>query len=317
MLQYSALSWRDMNQVVELWNIYPELDPVDHHKLAAVLFADENYSGENTLGAWDNDQLAGFILGIRRRYPYLDRGLEPEKAWILCQATAPAYRSRGIGQQLLGRLENRWTAQGVTRIVLSAFSPYYFAPGLKASNPEAMIFYKSRGYVCGAPAYWMERNLDHLVVPPAVAELKRAKQDQGYSYIPFSWEYALPLLDFAREHFSTGWQHHIRQAIRSDRAAQTLYLCLYNGSIAGYLQRGMDGDPCRLGPFGVAPAHRNGGVGTVLLWEMWRSMAEQGLSFVYFQSTDQPGRRFYERQGMEVKRTFYHCEKAVQAPLQR
>ena len=71
----------------------------------------------------------------------------------------------------------------------------------------------------------------------------------------------------------------------------------------------MDGDPCRLGPFGVAPDHRNGGVGTVLVWEMFQSMHKSGLNYVYFQSTDQPGRRFYERQGMTVKRTFYHYEK--------
>ncbi|MCD7909859.1 MAG: GNAT family N-acetyltransferase [Clostridium sp.] len=314
MLKYSPLRWQDMSRAVELWNSCPELDPTDHHKLAAVLFADENYCVENTLGAWDGDRLTGFILGMRRRYPYLDRGLEPEKAWILCQATAPAYRRRGIGRQLLHCLENRWTAQGVTRIVLSAFSPYYFFPGLDASNQETRAFYESCGYICGAPAYWMERDLNHFSIPPAVAQLKRAKQNLGYSYMPFSWEYSLPLLDFASEHFSTGWQHHIRQAIRSGRATQTLYLCLYNGSIAGYLQRGMDGDPYRLGPFGVAPAHRNGGVGTVLVWEMWGSMVENGLNFVYFQSTDQPGRRFYERQGMTVKRTFYHCEKVVQTP---
>lgn len=309
MLKYAPLCWQDMSRVVELWNSCPELDPVDHRKLAATLFANENYSAQNTLGAWDSGQLAGFILGIRRRYPYLDRGLEPEKAWILCQATAPAYRRQGIGRQLLTRMENRWKAEGVTRIALSAFSPYYFFPGLEASNSEARAFFEGCGYTCGAPAYWMERSLNDFSLPAAIADLKRAKQALGYTYIPFSWEYALPLLEFVQENFSTGWQQHIRQAILSDRAARTIHLCLHSGSVAGYLQRQMDGDPCRLGPFGVAPAHRNGGVGTVLLWELWRSMGENGLDYVYFQSTDQPGRRFYERQGMKVKRTFYHYEK--------
>ena len=309
MFQYSALGWKDIPQVVNLWNSCPELDPIDHHKLAAVLFSNENYSAENTLGAWDCGNLAGFIFGMRRRYPYLDRGLESEKAWVLFQATAPENRRRGIGTQLLNRLENRWAAQGVSHITLSAFSPYYFSPGLESSNSEARAFFERQGYTCGAPAYWMEMDLSHFTIPAPVAELKQAKLALGYSYIPFSWEYTLPLLDFAKANFSTGWQQHIRQAILSGRAPQTLSLCLYKDTIAGYLQRQMDGDPCRLGPFGVAPDHRNGGVGTVLVWEMFQSMYNSGLNYVYFQSTDQPGRRFYERQGMTVKRTFYHYEK--------
>ena len=48
----------------------------------------------------------------------------------------------------------------------------------------------------------------------------------------------------------------------------------------------MDGDPCRLGPFGVAPDHCYGGVGTVLVWEMFQSMYNSRLNYVYFQSTD-------------------------------
>ena len=107
MFQYSALGWKDIPQVVNLWNSCPELDPIDHHKLATVLFSNENYSAGHTLGAWNCGNLAGFIFGMRRRYPYLDRGLEPEKAWVLCQATAPEYRYRGIGTQLLNRLEDR------------------------------------------------------------------------------------------------------------------------------------------------------------------------------------------------------------------
>lgn len=310
MVQYSALSWKDMPQVTALWNSCPELDPIDAQKLAAVLLANENYSSENTYGAWENGKLAGFILGIRRRYPYLDRGLEPHKAWVLCQATAPEYRRRGIGRLLLTRLEQIWAAQGVSHIVLSAFSPYYFSPGLEEANRGARAFFQGQGYVCGEPAYWMERKLaDVFEVPPAVTELKCAKSALGYSYTPFTWEYTLPLLDFAKEHFSIGWQQHIRQAVISGKAPRTILLCLHHGTVAGYLQRQMDGDPCRLGPFGVAPAHRSGGVGTVLLWEMWRSMWENNLRYVYFQSTDRPGRRFYERQGMTVKRTFFHYEK--------
>lgn len=298
-----------VSEIIRIWNSCPELGAIDYHKLAFVLFANENYRSENTLTAWEDGELLGFILGIRRQYPYMNRGLEAEKGWILCQATAPAFRHHGVGRLLLQTLEKRWNAEGVSHITLSSFSPYYFFPGIEQNNLEAVRFYSLNGYHPLEYAYWMERSLENLSVPPAILSLKERTEKDGYCYLPFSWEYALPLINFVALHFSTGWQHHIRQTILSGQAEDIIQLCLHNDSIVGYLQRKMDGDDCRLGPFGIAPDHRNKGIGTVLLWEMWKSMQHYDLNHVFFQSTDEPGKRFYERQGMSVSRFFCHYEK--------
>ena len=312
MIQLMPFCISQLSPLLALWNQCQELDWANAEKLAFVLFSNENYAAENTLTAWEDDRMLGFLLGIRRRYPYLDRGLQPETAWILCQATAPEARNCGVGSLLLKTMEERWKKEGVKHIVLSAFSPYYFFPGIQKENIAARDFFEAHGYARGSEAYWMERSLNALKVPEGIRELKTKKEAEGYVYTLFSWEYTLPLLEFAREYFSTGWQHHIRQTILSGKAPEIVCLCLKDNAIAGYLQRQMDGDPCRLGPFGISPLHRNGGVGTVLLWEMFSSMYAKGLKRVYFQSTDEPGRRFYERQGMTVKRTYYHYEKRWQ-----
>lgn len=299
----------DMDDIVSLWNRCACLDSISHQDLTCILFCDDNFSTQNVLVYREDNQILGAILGIRRQYPYLDRGLEPDKGWILSIIVAPEAQRRGIGTQLLASLERQWRQEGVTKFILAAFSPYYFFPGIEDGNTAARSFFEARGYVCKAPAYQMERSLMNFEIPQSIVDLKNAKEKEGYRYAPFTWPDSLPLLEFIKNNFSTGWYNHIRQAMRSHTAPEQIWLCFYHDEIAGYLQRNMDGNPHRLGPFGVTASHRNGGVGTILLYLMWQSMCRYHLEYVFFQSTDDPGRRFYERNGMSVTRIFHHYEK--------
>jgi ribosomal protein S18 acetylase RimI-like enzyme len=81
--------------------------------------------------------------------------------------------------------------------------------------------------------------------------------------------------------------------------------------IVGFCMRMIDGNPMRFGPIGVKEEARNSGVGGILFDIMQLEMAKRGIYHLYFVSTDTPGRRFYERHGVKVFRTFVEYRKNI------
>ncbi|MDA1329523.1 MAG: GNAT family N-acetyltransferase [Chloroflexi bacterium] len=85
--------------------------------------------------AVDGETLAGFVAADIRRTQNL--------AWIATIAVHPDYRRRGLGDQLMGKVES---LVGVGRMRLSA----------RAGNREAIALYQRRGYeqIDVWPAYY-------------------------------------------------------------------------------------------------------------------------------------------------------------------
>lgn len=299
----------DTEEAVALWNRSLPYCPIDAKEWAGVVLADENRDPQLCLAVEQDGKLRAVAVGAVRRYPYLERGREEERAWILALAVDPLYRGKGLGGHLLRELERRFAARGCTRITIAAYSPNYFTAGIHESETIAMEWLERRGYVRGEAAYWMERKLDGYELPAAIAQRREKLRAEGFAFVPYDSRWAGQLLTFLRENFSTGWRVHVMRAMQLKRLEGHCILCCRAGRVVGYVQRGAGGDECRFGPFGVAADCRNHGLGAVLLHLMWESMAKEGLASVYFRSTEENGRRLYERQGMQVKEVYYHFEK--------
>ena len=84
-------------ELIELWNQTMIFDPVSADKFRTQVLLDENFDRELCLLARTKDRVVGFILGIKRRFPYLERGLEPDRGWISLMFVAIEFRRRGIG----------------------------------------------------------------------------------------------------------------------------------------------------------------------------------------------------------------------------
>ena len=93
--------------------------------------------------------------------------------------------------------------------------------------------------------------------------------------------------------------------MQNSLAEDNVLLCVdQNDQIAGFCMRQIDGNPMRFGPIGVKASQRNWGLGSILLDLMQLEMEKRGIYHMYFVSTDAPGRRFYQRHGITVFRTF-------------
>ena len=105
-MNYHQLTSKDVSQLLELWNEVVLEYPLTMKKLVQTLFCDENYDNQATFLAENEKEIVGFCIAIKRKYPYLEKGLEEDKGWIYAIAVKKAYQRQGIGSRLLAYAEN-------------------------------------------------------------------------------------------------------------------------------------------------------------------------------------------------------------------
>lgn len=300
---------QDMNDLIHLWNVSLTHHPIHMEQLNSILFSDDNYQNDTIIIAEEGKEILGFCIGIKRMYPFLEKGLEEGRGWILNIVVKNSYRRQGIGTRLLNQMEQQL---GCQHISLATYSPYYFFAGVDETYREAIEFFKHHHYQRLVCAYPMEIDLNGYEMPLEIKQRKQEKEYEGYSFHPFIWSDGPSLLKFIKHNFSTGWRYHVMMAMRKKHIEQDVILCKKEGNIVGYVQCAIDGDITRYGPFGVDSTLRNLGIGSILVHEMWMMMKQHGAKKAWFHSTDEAGRRFYLRHGMQVQHILYHYEKSLQ-----
>jgi len=300
-------------RIVELWNNALWTDPLTTGKFRKQALFDENFDPSLCDIILDKGAVGGFILATKRKFPYMERGLEPERGWINVLFLEKSLQRKGAGSLLLENAEKKLAGLGAKQVTLGAYSPNYFFPGLDCLNyPGAKAFFEKHGYRAGEEAYSMKKDLHCFALSARALEKRAEAEKKGYRFVNFDYRYALELLDFAREEFGGGWKRNALISMQNNLAADCIILALNgSGKIAGFCMRMIDGNPLRFGPIGVAEQERNAGLGGILFDMMQAEMAKRGLYSLFFLSTDAPGRRFYERHGLSVFRTFTDYRKEL------
>ena len=300
-------------QVVNLWNEACTFDSIDIEKFRRQVLFDENFDEDLCYVAIKDKKVVGFILGIKRKFPYLERGLEPTKGWISVIFVAKEYRNQGIGQKLYDTVENKLKEMGVKEIILGAYSPNYFFAGLDPENYlESINFFEKNGYTAGTKHYSMGMNLHGYQVSEKTLVKKKKAEEKGYKFINFDYRYSLELLDFLKNEFGGGWKRNALIAMQKNKAQERILIVLNpEGKICGCSNRAIDDNEMRFGPIGISDSERNNGLGTILLELGMYEMAKKGIYRMYFVTTDEDGRRYYERIGLKVIRTFIDYSKEL------
>ena len=292
--------------VVALWNETMTADPITVQKFRTQALFDENFDPGLCYVALSDGHCVGFCLGMRRKFPYLERGLEPDRGWIVALFVKESFRRRGIGTALVHRAESDMQQAGAKNITLFAYSPGYFFPGVDGENyPASIPFFEKLGYEAGKHEYSMCKDLHGFRLSPEGLAKKKAAEEKGYRFVNFTYDRALELLEFNRVQFGGGWKRNALIAMRNGTAEDLILLVINpQDRICGFCMRMIDGNPARFGPIGIDRSLRNEGLGSILLDFAQQEMAKRGIYHMFFISTDDPGRRYYERKGVKVYR---HC----------
>lgn len=295
----------DEQAVVAIWNAALTSDPLTVGTWRSRVLLDPNFHPDGCPIAEVEGEPAGFLLSIARRVPYYAAGLEPESAWITAFGVAPAARRRGAGGALLDAALARLRDRGCRRVTVAAYVPNYFVPGVDvAAYPDGVAFLKRRGFRVASRPLSMRATLTGFRMPPAIAATAERLAAEGMTVRPATPADIVPVLDFAREHFSWDWHREaggvFQELFVGDPRQVGLLVATRGDEILGYAQHRAE----RFGPFGVRPDLRGRGLGRVLLAGTLHAMLAKGYHTAWFLWTSDHAARLYVQCGFEEARRF-------------
>ncbi len=304
----------DLGELLEAWNRNLYHDVMTPQRFLDRVVLDDNFDADLALVARAEEGVAGFCLGMKRSYPYLTRGLEPDRGWIVALFVDEPHRRQGLGSRLVGEVERRLAERGALEITLGAYSPGYFMPGIDISYEGALPFFATLGYDDRGEAVSMERGLFDYALPKATRERIKELRDGGVRIEPFSKKHLDATLDFLGAEFGAGWLNNVRDALRAHEAEDTTLIALTESNeVIGFCTRKIDGNEERFGPIGVRSDLRSRGLGGVLLDLQMLEMKKHGINCLYFLWTSGDAIRFYARHGFKTYRTYRMSRKSLVA----
>lgn len=300
-------------QVVDLWNETCDFDLITVDKFRKQALFDENFDASLCFVAIEAEIVVGFVMATKRKFPYLERGLEPTKGWINVIFVKKNYQRQGLGSILLNKAEAKLIEMGVTEIILGAYSPNYFFAGLDPiHHAQAVMFFEAMSYQKGNEHYSMSMDLHGYKIPLQSIEKRRQAEEKGYRFLNFEYSYALELLEFLKNEFGGGWKRNALIAMQNKTAEEVILIVIDpNQQICGFCMRMIDQNPMRFGPIGIASSVRNEGLGGILIDLQCYEMSKKGIYHMYFITTDEAGKRYYERHGLSVFRTFIEYRREI------
>lgn len=302
----------DINAIVELWNKNLSHDVMTVERFMDRVVLDDNFDARLALVAVENGMIVGFCLGIRRLYPYLTRGLEPDRGWITALFVDEPYRRQGVATAMVTAVEDRMRAQGIHEITVGAYSPNYFMAGIDNSYEGGREFFSALGYDDRGEAVSMCRGLFGFELSAQVRKRIKELEREGIRFQMYSPDCFDSLVRLAEEQFGAGWHKNILDAVRAHEAQDTIVMAVDDEEgVIGFAMRKIDGNDERFGPIGVRENLRSKGLGGILLDLQMLEMKKRGINCLYFLWTSGDAIRFYKRHGFEEFRSYRLSRKSL------
>ena len=165
-------------------------------------------------------------------------------------------RRKGVGTELLARIEERARAQRRPSVEVYSGAGNYFLPGVPADDAGTLAFFERRGYFRGDGAVNLVARLDSISYAHDEAEARVERATAATLD---------EIVAFIRNHFGVLWAFEASRAMRND--PPTLFAGRApTGEVAGFAaheanNRGLG----FFGPAGVDPSLRKIGLGRELL----------------------------------------------------
>jgi len=298
-IEYRSLDACDESQVVALWNRCLPRDEISIAAFRRKVILDPNLDPSGCQVALRDGSVVGFLLALRRRYPYYDLGLEPGRGWITVFFVDPEYQRRGIGTTMLQRGETFLASHQVHDVTVCDYTPNYFVPGVEVDgSASGLVFLQARGYSGTLRVYGMGRSLFDATTPPAMTEIRKRLAASGFSISPFSPQYALLLLEFLRQYYPGDLFRVALDRLTEDPECDEILVATKDGDVVGFSHFRDE----RFGPFGIHPGYGGRGLGPLLYYATVEQMRRKGKHNLWLAWTTGHVKDFYHRMGLNVLR---------------
>jgi predicted N-acetyltransferase YhbS len=288
----------DIEVALALWNRSARFDQMTPELFEEKVFDDPDFRLEWTLVAEEQNRLVGFIMSLARSFG------EDKVGFVKLLAVDPAMQRRGIGSQLLQKIEPVLWNAGVSHIRAVDSHPNYLQPGLDPRYTEAVIFFEHHGYKRFAETENMEVDLTGREFNTLAAEEQlRAKGIEIRRAIMGDREDVMKLLE-------RNWKAWIPEVERTLlNYPVTLHIATQQNRAIGFAA--YDGNNFNtgwFGPMGTEPALQGKGVGGVLLLRCLQDIKAQGHRFAVIPWVG-PYRFYTHYAGARISRVFWRYKK--------
>lgn len=299
----------DEHEVVALWNRSLPRDEISLNIFRRKVILDANFDAGGCFVAAAKNRLVGFLLSIRRRYPYYDLGLEPGKGWVTVFFVASEWQRSGIATRMLQEAEGYLLSCGVTSVHVSDYTPNYFIPGVDLDAYEyGHHFLKAQGYEKRQNLYGMGRSLVDFSIPGEMSEVTTKLHEAGFRVSVFHPAYTLKLLEFLREHYPGDLFRVAHERLLENPESDDILLALRGEQVVGFSHFHDE----RFGPFGIHPDFTGRGLGPLLYYSTVEEMRKKGRQNLWLAWTTGRAKDFYHKVGLKVLRRHVIMEKSLQ-----
>ena len=298
----------DEQEIVTLWNKCLPRDEISLTIFRRKIILDPNFNARGCSVAVMKNRVVGFMLGLYRRYPYFDLGLEPGKGWITVFFVHPEYQHQGVGRSLLALAERFLADNSVRHIFVSDYTPNYFIPGVDLDAYDAgHLMLKSHGYRKVENVYGMGRSLVDFEVPSHMPELSGKLEQAGFSVKLFQPEYSLRVLEFLRDYYPGDLYRVALERLTENPECDEILVALKADQVVGF-SHFLDE---RFGPFGIHPDYTGRGLGPLLYYQTVQQMRKKGKHNLWLAWTTGRAKDFYHKVGLKVIRRHLIMEKTL------
>ncbi|MCH1625958.1 GNAT family N-acetyltransferase [Ferdinandcohnia quinoae] len=315
MISYRYYKSGDEKQIVELWNESLRKDPITQIRFRNLVLLDANFDPKGMRVAFDEDKLIGCVYAVRRLLPMFGTDLEPENGWIPFFFVHSNYRNSGVGERLINDAIEFLAVEGRKNVFFSSYAPNYILPGIdEAAYPEGYKFLLNQGFVRQYSPVAMDRSLVGFSPAEDVMELKKQREQEGYSFTIAEDKDLYEVIQFANLKFNPDWGRAIREGILQGLPLQRILVIRESEKLVGFcIYGGYEGVPDRFGPFGVDPDQQGKGLGKILFHLCLKNMRAEGLHGAWFLWTSETSSAgyLYKKTGFEVTRKFHVMKKSI------
>ncbi len=270
------LNPQSLGAVASLLRRVGPIQTISAECLQRILFSDPDHDPELGEKIVEDGRVLGISCGVVRREglgnPEAQGGDRP--AFVKLLAVDVQHQGRGLGGELLERLESRFRERGARRVQVDGAAPAYLCPGLDVRLFRALGFFEKKGYgVIGE-----RRSLD-----VAISDLSRlteevlaadgALREGGVQLRRASPEDADFLSGQVESAFSADWAWEVRLGLELHPPG--VHIALSRGRLAGFAVSGVSG-PDVFGPTGTLASHRKRGIGSTLLLRCLEDIRTRG-----------------------------------------
>ncbi|MFC4803229.1 GNAT family N-acetyltransferase [Neobacillus sp. GCM10023253] len=315
MISYRYYESGDEQKIVELWNESLLHDPITSNRFRNLVLLDANFDPKGFRLAIDDDRIVGCVYAVRRLLPMMGTDLEPENGWIPFFFVHRDFRKSGVGEALMQAAIDFLAAEGRKNVFFASYAPNYILPGIdEDSYSEGYAFLLNQGFEKQYSPVAMDRSLVGYIPSEAVMDLKKRREQEGYSFATAQDKDLYEVIKFANTQFNPDWGRAIREGVLQGLPLNRILVARNGSKLVGFcIYGGYEGIPDRFGPFGVHPDEQGNGLGKILLQDCLKNMRSEGLHGAWFLWTGEKSSAgyLYKKTGFEVTRRFHVMKKTI------